>query len=145
MNLYSRRYLGAGLALAALLPLSNGSRILSSQNAFVQASSIHKATVVNHERREVAQATTSNNEVFSVVEFVDDEGIRRTAKTNISSYPAANAIGDEITVRVHRTQPKDVRVVSFAGMWLESSFYLVPGFLTLAIGILLIVRKRKSV
>lgn len=145
MNLYSRRYLGVGLALAALLPLSNGSRILSSQNAFVQASSIHNATVVNHERREVTQATTSNNEVFSVVDFVDDEGIRRTAKTNISSYPAPNAIGDKITVRVHRTQPKDVRVVSFAGMWLESSFYLAPGFLTLAIGILLIVRKRKSV
>ncbi len=142
LNMNSRRYLGAGLILAALLPLSNGSRILSAQNEFVQASSVHNATVIDHVLKAPARAETVNSEVFSVVEFVDDNGNRRKATTNISSYPAPNAIGEEISVRVHRTQPDDVRVVSFAGLWLESSFYLVPGILTLAIGILLIMRKR---
>ena len=140
MNKNSSRYIGAALALVSLLPLSNGSRILTAQNTFVQSSSVHNATVVDHQ---VKDANGSNSEVFSIVEFVDDNGTRRTATANVASYPPPNAIGDEISIRAHRIRADDVRVVSFAGMWLESSFYLMPGFLTLAMGIFLIVRKRK--
>ncbi|MFK7859826.1 MAG: hypothetical protein AB8B64_13445 [Granulosicoccus sp.] len=140
----SKRYIGAGLILAAMLPLSNGSRLLSAQNTFMQESTQRTAFVVDHVPEVSMGKSKPNRAVFSVVEFIDDDGIRRTASTNVSSYPAPNVLGEEIEVRIHHTRKDDVRVVSFTGLWFESAFYLVPGFLTLIIGVMLAWRKRTS-
>lgn len=143
MNLNSKRYIGAALIFLSLLPLSHGSQLLGAQLTYIQESSVREAIVVDHASKAGPRAQGSNVELIPVVEFVDDDGTRRTAKTNVASYPAPNAIGEQVSVRVHHTRPDDIRLVSFAGLWLESAFYLVPGLLTLALGIFVMLRKSK--
>lgn len=143
MKSNSKSYIGTGLILASILPLSHGSRLLSAQNTFMQESTQHNASVVDQVPMDSDNTGTVNRALLSVVEFVDDTGARRTAKTNVASYPAPNAIGDEINVRIHNARLDDVRVVSFSGLWFESAFYLVPGFLSLAIGLLILWNNRK--
>lgn len=110
----------------------------------MQESTQRRAVVVDHAPETTLGRSSANRAVFSVVEFVDDEGTRRTAQTNVSSYPAPNAIGEEIEVRIHHTRLDDVRVVSFTGLWFESAFYLIPGFLTLLIGFALVLKKSRK-
>lgn len=144
LNPDSTRYLGAGLMLASLLPLSHGSRLFSAQSAYVQQSSERTARVVDHIVNAASRPASGNKEVFSIVEFSDDDGNGRTARTNVASYPPPSAVGDEILIRTHHTRTDDVRVASFAGLWLESTFYLVPGALTLIAGAWLVMKKQRS-
>ncbi|MFK7993880.1 MAG: DUF3592 domain-containing protein [Granulosicoccus sp.] len=145
MNLNSKRYIGAGLILAALLPLSHGSRLLSAQNTFMQESIQRTANVIDHAPEAGDRTGQIKRAVSSIVEFTDDTGERRTANTNVASYPPPTDIGDQIEVRIHHTRLDDVRVVSFTGLWFESAFYLVPGLLTLLVGIYLAWSQRKPI
>lgn len=144
MNLNSSHYIGGALVAAALLPLSHGAQLYGAQNMYMQNSAQRNATVVNHVYRTQPIASKPYPEVYLVVEYVNDDGMRSIAKTNVSSYPASHTMGEPLTVRVHHTDPGDVRLDSFAGLWLESAFYLLPGLLTLALGLVLIFRKPKA-
>lgn len=142
--LNTKRYLGAGLILASVLPLSHGSRLFNAQSAYLQESSERTARVVDHVVNADRRPAARNHEVFSVVQFIDDDGNRRIARTNIASYPQPSAVGDEILIRTHHTRSDDVRVASFAGLWLESVFYIVPGALSLIAGAWLMKKKLRS-
>jgi len=145
LPLNTKRYLGAaGLILASMLPLSHGSRLFNAQSAYLQQSSERTARVVDHIVNTDRRPAANNHEVFSVVQFTDDDGNSRTARTNIASYPPPSAVGDEILIRTHHTRTDDVRVASFAGLWLESAFYLVPGALSLIAGVWLMMKKPRS-
>jgi len=139
----SRDYIGAALILLALLPITNGSKLLVALNAFMQESTLRTAKVIDHVSLVSQDNKTESRAVYSVVEFLDDNGMQRSAKTNVARYPAPSKIGEQIVIRTHNTQLDDVRVDSFAGLWFESAFYLVPGFLTLVPGFLVIWRQRK--
>lgn len=143
MNLNSKRYFGAALIIAALLPLTHGAELAGTQNTYMQQSSARQATVIDHAIARAPRTSDTRPEVFLVVEFVDDNGTRRQSKTNVASYPPSNAIGEQVVIRVHHTQPNDVRLASFSGLWLESAFYLIPGLLTFALGMLLFLKKNR--
>lgn len=130
--------------LLALLPLSNGARILGAQNEFMQVSQPFDAVVVAQAPANKAKPQRANAETVPVVEFVDISGIRRTAHTNVASYPPAFELGDRITVRVHNSNESDVRVASFTGLWFESTFYLLPGALTFMLGLWLFLKNRNG-
>jgi len=83
--------------LLALLPLSNGARILGAQNEFMQVSQPFDAVVVAQAPTNKAKPQRANAETVPVVEFVDISGVRRTARTNVASYPPAFELGDRIT------------------------------------------------
>ncbi|MFK7892812.1 MAG: DUF3592 domain-containing protein [Granulosicoccus sp.] len=139
-----KRYLGIGLVVLALLPLSHGSALLSQQQSFNRESLSARATVVDHRRDPVQKTVSPTNAVYAIVEFTDDQGNRRRSQSNVSSYPPQHDIGDDINVRYHTNRTDDVREVSFTGMWLESTFYLLPGLLTMAGGLLLIFRQKRA-
>jgi len=109
----------------------------------MQESTLRTAKVIDHVSLVSQDNKTESRAVYSVVEFLDDNGMQRSAKTNVARYPAPSKIGEQIVIRTHNTQLDDVRVDSFAGLWFESAFYLVPGFLTLVPGFLVIWRQRK--
>lgn len=144
MQITSRQSLGIALCVAALLPLSHGARQLAEQNLFVQESVLRQAWVVDHVNKVRRPGEKNTNEVHSVVEFIDDNGTRRSEKTNVASYPPQHAIGDEIQIRYHRTQTGDVRDATFAGLRFESAFYLIPGLITLTGGLLLFFKRKNN-
>lgn len=144
MALTSTKSLGIGLIMASLLPLSHGANQLSAQKMFAQESSQRRATVVELVEAEPVDGQKHSPNIFSVVEFTDDDGTRRTERTNIGSYPAAHEIGEEIDIRFHLSNEEDVRVASFIGLWFESAFYLIPGFATLLGGIAMTLNGRKK-
>lgn len=131
-----------GLVAASLLPLSHGARLYSAQNTFVQESVSSQAVVVDLQPAAPEPGKARSSEVYSVVEFTDDSGTRRQARTNVGSYPALHDIGEQINVRFHLQNKDDVRVESFTGMWFESAFYLIPGLLCLVGGFLMIYTSR---
>jgi len=135
-----------GLIVASLLPLSHGSELFSAQRAFLEESVARRATVVGLVSAEPGAPNANSVDVYSVVEFTDDEGSRRAERTNVGSYPAAHFPGEEIDIRFHRSKKNDVRIDSFTGMWFESAFYLIPGVVTFLAGVAMVLsgRKRKS-
>ncbi|MFK7856901.1 MAG: hypothetical protein AB8B79_22490 [Granulosicoccus sp.] len=143
MALTSSKSLGFGLIIASLLPLSHGAQQFSAQNKFMQESTARLATVVGLDAADPAPGKKASVELYSVVEFTDDEGARRTARTNISSYPAPHTIGEEINIRFHHTKKDDVRVASFTGLWFQTAFFVIPGLITLLGGVALIRSGRK--
>ena len=143
MALTSSKSLGIGLILASLLPLSHGATLFAAQNQFIAESTAARATVVGLESAPPEPGEKSSVNVYSVVEFVDDEGIRRSQRANVSSYPPVHSVGEEIVIRFHRFNSEDVRLASFTGMWFESAFFLIPGLATLLGGIALLLKGRQ--
>ena len=139
MVIPSRRSLGLGLILIALLPLSNSAKFYSSQQLFMSESVARQATVV--EQQSVSR--TNSQEVQSVVQYMDDNGTRHLALTNVSSYPAPYAIGEQLSILVHQNEPQNIRVFSFAGLWFEVAFYLIPGLLAFSGGLVMLLRRRR--
>lgn len=143
MALTSTKYLGIALIVASLLPLSHGSKLLSSQYIFIEESTSRQAVVVGMAGDDLALGEKKTNHSYSVVEFTDDEGTSRTARTNVGSYPPQHSIGAGVGIRFHRSKKNDVRIDSFTGLWLESAFYLIPGIATLLGGFGLMLSARK--
>jgi len=128
--------------LAALLPLSHGSRLFAAQNAFINQSTQLSGIVVDHVPKPATASKRSGNEVYAVVQFTEVSGAQRQAKANVASYPPTHNIGDTIEVRIHNSVPDDVRIASFTGLWFESAFYLIPGLLTLMAGAFLFFKRK---
>ncbi|ASJ71530.1 DUF3592 domain-containing protein [Granulosicoccus antarcticus] len=139
MTLPGIRWLGMGLIFISLLPLSNSAQHYSSRLAFVEDSVARLATVVQQQ----PVARLDSQEVQSLVEYTDENGTSHQALTNISSYPAPFAIGEQVDILVDKNDPVNIRVDSFAGTWLEVTFYLIPGLLALTGGLVMLQRSRK--
>lgn len=138
MKIPGTRSLGVGLILIALLPLSNSAKLYSSQQLFVDESVARQATVV--EQQPVQRK--NSQEIQSIVQYTDDDGNQHLALTNVSSYPPPYAIGEQLDILVHRDEPENIRVSSFAGLWFEVAFYFVPGLLALSGGMLMLLRRK---
>ena len=143
MALTSTRSLGIALIVVSLLPLSNGSKLFSAQKTFFEESTASRATVVALVGAKPRENKKNSTNVYSVVEFTDNEGTRRTEQTNVGSYPAAHSIGEEIDILFHPDKREDVRIASFTGLWFESAFYLIPGLAALLGGITMVLSGRK--
>ena len=143
MKIPSTRTLGLGLMAASLLPLSNSARLYTAQDAFMQNSVAKRAIVVAQQPTPRVPGKKKTNEMQSVVEYTDDAGSRLRGPTNVSSYPAPFAVGEEIDIRISLQNPSDIRAASFTGMWFETTFYLIPGLIALAGGALMVMRGRK--
>lgn len=139
MNFPGTRSLGLGLTLIALLPLSNSAKLYSSQQLFVDESVARQATVV--EQQPVQRK--NSREIRSVVQYTDDDGNPHLALTNVSSYPPPYAIGEQLDILVHRDDADNIRVSSFAGLWFEVAFYLVPGLLVFSGGLRMLLRRKQ--
>ncbi len=139
MIIPSTRLLGLGLILIALLPLSNSAKLYSSQQLFMSESVARQATVV--EQRTVSRK--NSQEVQSVVQYRDDGGNQHLALTNVSSYPAPYAIGEQLSILVHQDEPENIRVSSFTGLWFEVVFYLIPGLLAFSGGLVMLLRHKR--
>ncbi len=74
---------------------------------------------------------------------MDDDGNPHLALANVSSYPAPYAIGEQLNILVHQDEPENIRVASFAGLWFEVAFYLIPGLLALSGGLLMLLRRKR--
>ncbi len=138
MIIPSTRSLGLGLILIALLPLSNSAKLYSSQQLFVSKSVTRPAIVV--EQQSVSRQ--NSQEVQSVVQYTDGGGNQQLALTNVSSYPAPYAIGEQLRILVHQDDPQNIRVSSFTGLWFEVAFYLVPGLLAFSGGLIMLLRQK---
>lgn len=139
MNLPSTRSLGLSLIFISLLPLSNSVQHYSSRQTFVDNSFSRLATVIEQQ----ATRRSTGQEVRSLVEYLDDNGSAHHALSNVSSYPAPHAIGEQINILVNRNDPQDIRVDSFTGTWLEIAFYLIPGLLAFTGGLFMLARSRR--
>ncbi len=139
MMIPSTRTLGLGLILIALLPISNSAKMYSGQQLFMSESVARQATVV--EQQNVSRK--NSQEAQSVVQYMDDDGKRHLALTNVSSYPAPYAIGEQLSILVHQDEPQNIRVSSFAGLYFEVAFYLIPGLLAFSGGLVMLLRRKR--
>ncbi len=142
MQLTSTATLGLCLIVASLLPLSHGAQLYTAQQAYRDESSARQATVVDLQPDPAATGTDAGKQLYAVVEFTDDNGTRRRARTNVGSYPPPHQIGEIVNIRVHVQKQDDIRINSFTGMWFESVFFLVPGLLSLIAGLFMVFYKR---
>lgn len=144
MNLPGTRTLGLGLIILSLLPLSRSASLFSEQKQFMAESTTRQAVVIEHRPVSGSSSKTGSGELLPIVEYWDSDGKRQTATGNVSSYPAPHAIGEEIEVLIQPDDPTRVRVLSFTGMWFETAYFLIPGLLAFAAGLLMTWRARST-
>jgi hypothetical protein len=131
----------------SLLPIASGVRHYLSVQPFLQAAIATNATVIRNEPSNKKKINAKDSALYPVVRYTDDRGMPVVAQTNVGNYPAVRRQGELLAILHDPTNPLDIRENSFMGLYFEAAFYLLPGILTLLLGLALVYspgNKRKN-
>ncbi len=110
------RIVGLLFLLPALLTAGLSVWFYTSTSSFLRS-----AVTVPGVVTEVRPSSGSDGTTYhSVFEFSGTDGVKRQSVTSWSSNPPAHVVGDKVEVLYSPTDPSDVRLRSFMGLWFGS-------------------------
>lgn len=121
------------LVLIGLILLVSGVRLFQSSRKFLETGIKTKATVIENIPVQSYDHTQTYNLYAPLLEY-DVKGKKETYTPSTRSNPPAYDIGEKVTIVYSQKNPKDVRIVSYWGIYIGSNIFLALGLPMLLIG-----------